>query len=43
MSDSGVDGYRGELNRNCVTMAEVLKAAGYRTYMAGKWHVTCCG
>ena len=40
MSDSGVDGYRGELNRNCVTMAEVLKAAGYRTYMAGKWHVT---
>ncbi len=40
MDDSGVDGYRGELNRNCVTIAEVLKSAGYRTYMAGKWHVT---
>lgn len=40
MSDSGFDGYRGDLNRNCMTMAEVLKRAGYGTYMAGKWHVT---
>ncbi|GAB5404849.1 MAG: hypothetical protein Aurels2KO_30800 [Aureliella sp.] len=40
MSDNGHDGYRGELNRNCVTIAEVLKSAGYKTYMAGKWHVT---
>lgn len=40
MSDSGHDGYRGELNRECVTIAEVLKTAGYRTYMSGKWHVT---
>ena len=40
MDDSGYDGYRGELNRNCMTMAEVLKTAGYGTYMAGKWHVT---
>ncbi len=38
--DDGVDGYRGDLNRNCLTIAEVLKAAGYRTYMSGKWHVT---
>ncbi len=40
MSDSGFEGYRGELNRRCMTMAEVLKSAGYGTYMAGKWHVT---
>ncbi|MEQ8790695.1 MAG: arylsulfatase [Pirellulaceae bacterium] len=40
MNDRGYDGYRGELNRNCVTLAEVLGSAGYRTYMAGKWHVT---
>ncbi len=40
MDDRGVDGYRGDLNRQCVTLAEVLKTAGYRTYMSGKWHVT---
>lgn len=40
MDDRGLDGYRGELNRECVTIAEALKPAGYRTYMAGKWHVT---
>ncbi|MDX2153674.1 MAG: arylsulfatase [Bryobacteraceae bacterium] len=33
-------GYRGDLNRNCRTIAEVLKPAGYQTMMAGKWHVT---
>lgn len=37
--DYGVYGYRGELNRNCVTLGEVLKSAGYHTYMAGKWHL----
>ncbi len=39
-SDGGQPGYRGELSRNAVTIAEALKPAGYRTYMAGKWHVT---
>jgi arylsulfatase len=38
--DRGKDGYRGGLNRHCVTIAEALRPAGYRTYMAGKWHVT---
>jgi arylsulfatase len=32
-------GYSGRLNDQCVTMAEVLKGAGYFTAMAGKWHV----
>lgn len=40
MSDNGHDGYRGDLNENCVTIAEVLKSSGYSTYMSGKWHVT---
>lgn len=40
MNDRGYDGYRGDLNRNCVTIAEVLKPAGYRSYISGKWHVT---
>ncbi len=32
-------GYRGELNNQCVTLGEVLKNAGYSTYISGKWHV----
>lgn len=40
MNDRGYEGYRGDLNRNCVTIAEALKPAGYRTYLSGKWHVT---
>ncbi|MGH9840406.1 MAG: arylsulfatase [Blastocatellia bacterium] len=40
MQDRGHDGYRGDLNRNAVTIAEALKPAGYATYAIGKWHVT---
>jgi arylsulfatase len=38
--DRGEDGYRGDLNDRCVTIADVLHTAGYRTAMTGKWHVT---
>jgi len=31
--------YQGFLNRRCLTIAEGLRAAGYQTLMAGKWHV----
>lgn len=37
--DQGVPGYRGHLNDSCVTIAEVLRPAGYFTAMSGKWHV----
>lgn len=33
-------GYQGELNQNCVSIAEVLSSAGYRCYHVGKWHLT---
>lgn len=36
----GIPQYQGFLNKECLTIAEALKPAGYRTYMAGKWHVT---
>ena len=32
--------YQGDLNDQCVTIAQVLKPAGYQTYLSGKWHVT---
>ena len=39
VNDLGQPGYRGRLADNAVTLAEVLKFAGYRTFMSGKWHV----
>ena len=38
---SGTKGpaYLGRLNKQCVTLAEVLKNSGYSTFCVGKWHV----
>jgi len=40
MEDKSLDGYTGDLSKKAVTIAEVLKTAGYGTYCVGKWHVT---
>jgi arylsulfatase len=37
--DDKLPGYRGQLNDTCVTLAEVVKQAGYFTMTCGKWHV----
>ena len=35
----GLPAYRGMIGPECVTIAEVLRDAGYQTFMSGKWHV----
>lgn len=35
----GRPGYDAQLNNRVVTIADQLRAAGYRTYLTGKWHL----
>src|SRR6187399_779836 len=35
----GLPAYQGYLNKESLTLAEVLKQNGYSTLMAGKWHL----
>lgn len=35
----GQPGYEGYLNNRVVSIAELIKDAGYHTYIAGKWHL----
>lgn len=37
--DSGFPGYRGKLDPSIPTIAEIVRPAGFKTYMVGKWHV----
>src|SRR3954453_13847979 len=36
---NGPEGYAGNLNKSCVTIAEALKSRNYTSYLSGKWHI----
>ena len=38
-NQKGQPGYEGHLRNDVVTIAELLRDAGYQTYMTGKWHL----
>jgi arylsulfatase len=35
----GLPAYQGFINRESLTLGEVLRQGGYQTYLSGKWHV----
>lgn len=37
--DTGFPNMRGAIPRSAATLAEILREAGYGTYMVGKWHL----
>ena len=41
--DAGYPGYRGDLTREAATMPEILRDAGWSTFLVGKWHVNNSG
>ena len=38
-NDLGQPGFRGRVSQEAVTIAQNLSQCGYRTFMAGKWHL----
>jgi arylsulfatase len=39
LNDLGHPGFRGKISEQAVTVAQVLQGAGYRSFIAGKWHL----